>query len=72
MANGHAWAGLRVRTDHGAGRRRTSPGGAADLAALAAADHWMEGREEACAHATWVAVTRNARLVRCVVVRGGV
>ena len=39
--------------------------GAADLAALAAADHWAEGRAEACAHADRVALAQGARLVRC-------
>ncbi|WP_234376978.1 Rv3654c family TadE-like protein [Streptomyces sp. TP-A0356] len=42
--------------------------GAADLAALAAADHWMEGGEEACAGAARVAVAQGSRLVRCAVV----
>ncbi|MEU6365404.1 Rv3654c family TadE-like protein [Streptomyces sp. NPDC046931] len=40
---------------------------AADLAALAAADHWMEGGEAACARAGQVAVAQGDRLVRCVV-----
>jgi len=38
---------------------------AADLAALAAAGHWAEGRAEACAHADRVARAQGARLVRC-------
>lgn len=42
--------------------------GAADLAALAAADHWMEGGEVACATAGRVAVAQGSRLVRCAVV----
>ncbi|MFB8268916.1 hypothetical protein ACFC96_20245 [Streptomyces sp. NPDC055955] len=42
------------------------------MAALAAANHWMEGREEACAHAARVAVAQVARLVRCPVCGGGV
>ncbi|MGX1669633.1 Rv3654c family TadE-like protein [Streptomyces sp. NPDC055400] len=46
---------------------RHRAGGAADLAALAAADHWMEGRKEACAHAARVAVAQDTRLVRCAV-----
>ncbi|MFA3843134.1 Rv3654c family TadE-like protein [Streptomyces aureus] len=46
---------------------RHRAGGAADLAALAVADHWMGGREEACAHAARVAVAQDARLVRCAV-----
>ncbi|MFF1396824.1 Rv3654c family TadE-like protein [Streptomyces sp. NPDC058287] len=46
---------------------RHRAGGAADLAALAAADHWMEGRKEACAHAARVAAAQDTRLVRCAV-----
>ncbi|MFE6956436.1 Rv3654c family TadE-like protein [Streptomyces sp. NPDC057696] len=46
---------------------RHRAGGAADLAALAAADHWMEGRKEACAHAARVAAAQHTRLVRCAV-----
>ncbi|WTX53579.1 flp pilus-assembly TadE/G-like family protein [Streptomyces sp. NBC_00649] len=46
---------------------RHRAGGAADLAALAAADHWMEGRKEACAHAARVAAAQGTRLVRCAV-----
>ena len=42
--------------------------GAADLAALAAADHWMEGGEAACAMAGRVAGAQGSRLVRCAVV----
>ncbi|MFF4347576.1 Rv3654c family TadE-like protein [Streptomyces sp. NPDC001530] len=41
--------------------------GAADLAALAAADHWMDGATTACANADRVARAQRARLVRCVV-----
>ncbi|MGW5254120.1 Rv3654c family TadE-like protein [Streptomyces sp. NPDC004012] len=40
---------------------------AADLAALAAADHWTEGDEAACTRAGRVAGTQGGRLVRCVV-----
>ncbi|WP_018547958.1 Rv3654c family TadE-like protein [Streptomyces sp. LaPpAH-108] len=40
--------------------------GAADLAALAAADHWAEGDVAACARAEQVATAQGARLVRCV------
>ncbi|MEW2128891.1 Rv3654c family TadE-like protein [Streptomyces sp. NPDC005435] len=40
--------------------------GAADLAALAAADHWAEGDAAACARAERVATAQGARLVRCV------
>jgi secretion/DNA translocation related TadE-like protein len=39
--------------------------GAADLAALAAADHWTEGTEAACATASRVARAQGTRLVRC-------
>ncbi|WP_179165276.1 Rv3654c family TadE-like protein [Streptomyces sp. M41(2017)] len=41
--------------------------GAADLAALAAADHWSDGGTVACARADRVARAQNARLVRCAV-----
>ncbi|AWE51596.1 hypothetical protein DC008_19160 [Streptomyces nigra] len=42
--------------------------GGADLAALAAADHWTEGSAGACARAERIAEETGARLVRCVVV----
>src|SRR5690349_17197080 len=42
--------------------------GGADLAALAAADHWAEGTEGACARAEGVARAQGARLVRCAIV----
>ncbi|MBN0048736.1 flp pilus-assembly TadE/G-like family protein [Streptomyces actuosus] len=42
--------------------------GGADLAALAAADHWAEGGAAACARADRVARAQRARLVRCVIV----
>ncbi|MFJ5641344.1 Rv3654c family TadE-like protein [Streptomyces sp. NPDC093223] len=42
--------------------------GAADLAALAAADHWAEGTAAACARADRVARAQGARLARCVIV----
>ncbi|MGK5628025.1 Rv3654c family TadE-like protein [Streptomyces sp. URMC 123] len=41
--------------------------GAADLAALAAADHALEGRVAACARAAHVAAAHGARVVRCAV-----
>ncbi|WNM36384.1 flp pilus-assembly TadE/G-like family protein [Streptomyces sp. Li-HN-5-11] len=41
---------------------------AADLAALAAADHWAEGGAAACARADRVARAQRTRLVRCAVV----
>jgi secretion/DNA translocation related TadE-like protein len=42
--------------------------GAADLAALAAADHWAEGTAAACARADRVARAQGSRLTRCVIV----
>ncbi|QJT07040.1 flp pilus-assembly TadE/G-like family protein [Streptomyces asoensis] len=42
--------------------------GGADLAALAAADHWADGVAQACDRADRVARAQGARLVRCVVV----
>ncbi|MFE6408442.1 Rv3654c family TadE-like protein [Streptomyces sp. NPDC057837] len=39
--------------------------GGADLAALAAADHWAEGGTAACARAGRVARAQGVRLVRC-------
>ncbi|MFF9625405.1 Rv3654c family TadE-like protein [Streptomyces griseosporeus] len=42
--------------------------GGADLAALAAADHWAEGGAAACARAEAVARAQGARLVRCAIV----
>ncbi|WP_062651470.1 Rv3654c family TadE-like protein [Streptomyces maremycinicus] len=44
--------------------------GGADLAALAAADHWADGVTRACERADRVARAQGARLVRCVVVDG--
>ncbi|WP_306188693.1 MULTISPECIES: Rv3654c family TadE-like protein [unclassified Streptomyces] len=41
--------------------------GAADLAALAAAEHWAQGRAEACARADRVARAQGAGLVRCAI-----
>ncbi|PWI11586.1 hypothetical protein DIZ27_06085 [Streptomyces sp. NWU339] len=41
--------------------------GGADLAALAAADRWMDGEAAACARADRVARAQNTRLVRCAV-----
>ncbi|MET9899842.1 Rv3654c family TadE-like protein [Streptomyces sp. NPDC006446] len=41
--------------------------GAADLAALAAADRWSDGGAVACARADRVARAQSARLVRCAV-----
>ncbi|MEU9990102.1 Rv3654c family TadE-like protein [Streptomyces sp. NPDC048045] len=42
--------------------------GAADLAALAAADHWAEGGDRACARARQIAVAQGTRLMRCAIV----
>ncbi len=42
--------------------------GGADLAALAAADHWAQGGEAACARADRVARAQGTRLVRCALV----
>ncbi|MFK0106379.1 Rv3654c family TadE-like protein [Streptomyces sp. NPDC091217] len=42
--------------------------GGADMAALAAADHWAEGATAACARADGVARAQGTRLTRCVVV----
>ncbi|MFE5740279.1 Rv3654c family TadE-like protein [Streptomyces celluloflavus] len=44
---------------------RHRAGGAADLAALAAADHARQGPATACAAARRVAAAQHARLVRC-------
>nr|WP_306943561.1 Rv3654c family TadE-like protein [Streptomyces phaeochromogenes] len=46
---------------------RHRAGGAADLAALAAADRWMEGGTAACAQADRVAQAQGTRVVRCAV-----
>ncbi|MGW6010718.1 Rv3654c family TadE-like protein [Streptomyces sp. NPDC055210] len=46
---------------------RHRAGGAADLAALAAADHWTDGGTEACARADRVARAQGTRIVRCAV-----
>ncbi|WP_374211694.1 Rv3654c family TadE-like protein [Streptomyces sp. YS415] len=42
--------------------------GGADLAALAAADHWVEGAGAACERAERVARAQGTRLVRCALV----
>ncbi|MFJ8494755.1 Rv3654c family TadE-like protein [Streptomyces sp. NPDC094038] len=42
--------------------------GGADMAALAAADHWAEGTAAACAEAGRVARAQATRLTRCVIV----
>ncbi|WP_405644214.1 Rv3654c family TadE-like protein [Streptomyces uncialis] len=45
---------------------RHKAAGAADLAALAAAEHWAAGQAGACARARVVAGAQEGRLVRCV------
>ncbi|MFH8450891.1 Rv3654c family TadE-like protein [Streptomyces fungicidicus] len=57
--------GVVLALGHAVVVRHRAAGGA-DLAALAAADHWPEGGTEACARADRVARAQNARLVRCV------
>ncbi|WP_405777311.1 Rv3654c family TadE-like protein [Streptomyces sp. NBC_01538] len=47
-------------------RHRAAAG--ADLAALAAADHWTEGAPAACARADRVAAAQGTRLARCALV----
>ncbi|MDX3456173.1 flp pilus-assembly TadE/G-like family protein [Streptomyces sp. ME02-8801-2C] len=47
-------------------RHRAAAG--ADLAALAAADHWTEGAGAACARADRVAAAQGTRLARCALV----
>lgn len=49
---------------------RHRAGGAADLAALAAADHGSQGRVEACARARQVARAQGTRIVHCAVLGG--
>ncbi|MFI1360839.1 Rv3654c family TadE-like protein [Streptomyces sp. NPDC020898] len=50
----------------GVARHRAAAG--ADLAALAAADHWTQGASAACARADRVASAQGTRLVRCAMV----
>ncbi|GGQ74821.1 hypothetical protein GCM10010280_21710 [Streptomyces pilosus] len=56
--------GIVLALGHAVVVRHRAAGGA-DLAALAAADHWAEGRAAACARADRVARRQDARLVRC-------
>ncbi|GAA3025633.1 Rv3654c family TadE-like protein [Actinokineospora globicatena] len=58
---------LMVLTFVGAVSARHRAEGAADLAALAAAAHVLDGVEQACARAEWVAERMAAELVRCAV-----
>jgi len=57
--------GVVLALGHAVVVRHRAAGGA-DLAALAAAEHWPEGGTAACARADRVARAQNARLVRCV------
>nr|WP_127360371.1 Rv3654c family TadE-like protein [Actinacidiphila soli] len=61
-----ATAGLLALSHALTARHRA--GAAADLAALAAADHALEGEATACALAARVASAQGARLLRCAVV----
>ncbi|QER84717.1 flp pilus-assembly TadE/G-like family protein [Streptomyces tendae] len=56
--------GVVLALGHAVVVRHRAAGGA-DLAALAAADHWVQGAEAACARADRVARAQDARLVRC-------
>lgn len=57
--------GVVLALGHAVVTRHRAAGGA-DLAALAAADHWAEGGTAACGRAERVARAQGARLVRCV------
>ncbi|MGA4963406.1 Rv3654c family TadE-like protein [Streptomyces pseudogriseolus] len=57
--------GVVLALGHAVVVRHRAAGGA-DLAALAAADHWAQGAAEACARADRVARAQDVRLVRCV------
>nr|WP_260474958.1 Rv3654c family TadE-like protein [Streptomyces sp. WAC 05379] len=59
--------GVVLALGHAVVTRHRAAGGA-DLAALAAADHWAEGGPAACARAERVAGAQDVRLVRCVLV----
>ncbi|WTA32193.1 flp pilus-assembly TadE/G-like family protein [Streptomyces chartreusis] len=59
--------GVVLALGHAVVTRHRAAGGA-DLAALAAADHWAEGSPAACARAERVADAQGVRLVRCVLV----
>ncbi len=58
--------GIVLALGHAVVVRHRAAGGA-DLAALAAADHWAEGRAAGCARADRVARAQDARLVRCAI-----
>ncbi|MET8896760.1 Rv3654c family TadE-like protein [Streptomyces albogriseolus] len=57
--------GVVLALGHAVVVRHRAAGGA-DLAALAAADHWTRGAAQACERADRVARAQDARLVRCV------
>nr|WP_244190701.1 Rv3654c family TadE-like protein [Streptomyces caeruleatus] len=59
--------GVVLALGHAVVTRHRAAGGA-DLAALAAADHWAEGAAAACDRAERVAGAQGVRLVRCVLV----
>ncbi|MFG1671855.1 Rv3654c family TadE-like protein [Streptomyces sp. Y7] len=59
--------GVVLALGHAVVTRHRAAGGA-DLAALAAADHWAEGSTAACDRAERVAGAQGVRLVRCVLV----
>ncbi|MFK4118433.1 MULTISPECIES: Rv3654c family TadE-like protein [Streptomyces] len=59
--------GVVLSLGHAVVVRHRAAGGA-DLAALAAADHWTDGEAAACDRAERVAREQGARLVRCAVV----
>ncbi|MCT7353459.1 flp pilus-assembly TadE/G-like family protein [Streptomyces sp. 15-116A] len=58
--------GVVLALGHAVVVRHRAAGGA-DLAALAAADHWTQGGTAACARAERVARAQDTRLVRCTV-----
>ncbi|MFC8392460.1 Rv3654c family TadE-like protein [Streptomyces sp. NPDC057238] len=58
--------GVVLALGHAVVVRHRAAGGA-DLAALAAADHWTRGGTAACAWADRVARAQGTRLVRCVI-----
>ncbi|MFE6620351.1 Rv3654c family TadE-like protein [Streptomyces sp. NPDC057740] len=59
--------GVVLALGHAVTTRHRAAGGA-DLAALAAADHWAEGAAAACDRAERVAGAQGVRLVRCALV----
>ncbi|MFE2426625.1 Rv3654c family TadE-like protein [Streptomyces sp. NPDC059373] len=60
-------AGVLLALGHALNARHRA-GAAADLAALAAADHALDGEATACVLAARVATAQGARLLRCAVV----